>query len=197
MTDPTVPARADARRNRDAVLDAAVRVLAERPEASMREIAEASGLGRTTIYRHFRQREELVSALLRRVFLEAQALVDETVAAARAARAAGDPGAPDAVATIAALAARMLGLGARYRVLERHGDSEGERALRDAQGDEPLRSFLAEAQARGEVRDDLPVDWLLRAIEALIRTGIAAEGEPGVGDHLAASIRALLTPTAA
>ena len=39
--------RADAQRNRETVIETAISVLAERPQASMRDIADASGLGRT------------------------------------------------------------------------------------------------------------------------------------------------------
>ena len=46
-------ARADARRNRDQILDAAASLLARRPDASIGEIAEQAGLGRATVYRHF------------------------------------------------------------------------------------------------------------------------------------------------
>src|SRR3954468_15735402 len=59
--------RADARRNRSAVLDAGARLLAERPTASMQEIADASGVGRTTVYRHFPAREDLIEALVSQV----------------------------------------------------------------------------------------------------------------------------------
>jgi AcrR family transcriptional regulator len=55
--------RADARRNEAAIAEAAMRVLAQQPQASMAEIAEASGLGRATLYRHFRNRSELVHAI--------------------------------------------------------------------------------------------------------------------------------------
>ena len=44
-----------------------MRVLAEQPGASMSEIAEASGLGRATLYRHFRTRAELVPVLRERL----------------------------------------------------------------------------------------------------------------------------------
>src|SRR3954454_14505641 len=56
--------RQDARRNHEAVIEAALELLGSNPDASMQEIAEASGLGRTTVYRHFPTRDELFSALL-------------------------------------------------------------------------------------------------------------------------------------
>jgi AcrR family transcriptional regulator len=53
--------RADARRNRERIVQAALELLAERGErASMEEIARAAGLGVGTLYRHFRDRRALL-----------------------------------------------------------------------------------------------------------------------------------------
>lgn len=58
--------RADAQRNRDAVLAAAREVVAEHgADASMREIARRAGVGLGTLQRHFPTREALFDALLR------------------------------------------------------------------------------------------------------------------------------------
>jgi AcrR family transcriptional regulator len=60
------PLRADARRNRDALLLAAAETFRVRgPEVSMLEIAEAARVGVGTLYRHFPQREALVLAVFR------------------------------------------------------------------------------------------------------------------------------------
>ena len=67
------PPRADAQRNREAVLQAAIGLLGERPGASMRAIADASGVGRSTVYRHFPTREALLRALFARVLEESAA----------------------------------------------------------------------------------------------------------------------------
>lgn len=60
------PLRADARRNRDRLLDAAVRAFsADGPEASLDAIAKRAGVGIGTLYRHFPTREALVEAVYR------------------------------------------------------------------------------------------------------------------------------------
>lgn len=56
--------RSDARRNRDLILDAAAETLARDPDASLIDIASASGLARATVYRHFSNLEEVRKALL-------------------------------------------------------------------------------------------------------------------------------------
>ncbi len=56
--------RADAARNRGALLAAATRVFASADaEPSMREIAREAGVGIATLYRHFPTRESLVDAV--------------------------------------------------------------------------------------------------------------------------------------
>lgn len=64
--DAPKPARADARRNLDALLQAAMEVFAESGvDAPVREIAERAGVGVGTVYRHFPQRSDLIVAVLR------------------------------------------------------------------------------------------------------------------------------------
>src|SRR3954466_9188328 len=63
------PMRADARRNRDRVLEAARRVFAEYGhEAQMDEIARSAQVSVGTVYRHFPTKEALATALLQDSF---------------------------------------------------------------------------------------------------------------------------------
>ncbi|MFH8842042.1 TetR/AcrR family transcriptional regulator [Streptomyces sp. NPDC017868] len=65
---PRAP-RADARRNRDRILEVAAQVVAEQgTAASLRDIARRAGIGLGTLYRHFPHRDDLLEALLRRRF---------------------------------------------------------------------------------------------------------------------------------
>jgi AcrR family transcriptional regulator len=61
------PQRADARRNRERLLEAAVRAFAavDGPEATLDAIAKDAGVGIGTLYRHFPTREALVEAAYR------------------------------------------------------------------------------------------------------------------------------------
>jgi AcrR family transcriptional regulator len=57
--------RADARRNREELLDVARQVFAEEGvDASLRDIARRAGVGIGTLYRHFPTREELLAAII-------------------------------------------------------------------------------------------------------------------------------------
>lgn len=62
MTESSEVRRSDARRNREAVLTAALQALTESPDASLNAIAKRAGVANATLYRHFPTREELVLA---------------------------------------------------------------------------------------------------------------------------------------
>jgi TetR/AcrR family transcriptional regulator, mexCD-oprJ operon repressor len=85
--------RADARRNVAAILDAATDCLARDPEVSIADIAVAAGVGRITLYGHFKTRADLVAAVLVRTVGRADVILDAT-------DTAGDPG--DALARLVA-----------------------------------------------------------------------------------------------
>lgn len=55
--------RKDAARNREAILDAAARVLGADPAAGVDAIATEAGVNRATLYRHFGSRDDIVAAL--------------------------------------------------------------------------------------------------------------------------------------
>jgi AcrR family transcriptional regulator len=72
----TAVRRADAERSIAAILDAALGVLAARPEAGMGEIAAAAGVSRQTVYAHFPSREALLDAVAQRALAESLAAID-------------------------------------------------------------------------------------------------------------------------
>jgi AcrR family transcriptional regulator len=172
--------RSDAVRNRQSILTGAIGVLVEAPGASMREIAEASGTGRTTLYRHFPDREALVAAIYERVYDEARA---------RTSVALDRPGADeDPVATLASLCLALAGLGDEYRFLE-HFPKAGPP---ERPSDEPLRAFLRAGQRAGRIRDDLQADWLFDVLVALITAAAAPRRSR---DGLRATVVSVLSPT--
>src|SRR6201999_3204489 len=65
VTEPArAPMRADARRNYEALLDAADEIFSRRgPDAPLDEIARRAGVGNATLYRHFPSRRDLLVAV--------------------------------------------------------------------------------------------------------------------------------------
>jgi AcrR family transcriptional regulator len=145
--------RRDAVLNRQAVIDAATGLLPADPDAGMQEIADAAGLGRSTVYRHFSSREELFDAVAADVIGRGIAAVEEILATA--------DGVEETLCSIGELG---IGFGLRYRFLYSHRE-EARAAVMQLTGDRgaPLWDFLNAAQGRGEIRGDQPVAWIATA----------------------------------
>ncbi|MDQ2675627.1 MAG: TetR/AcrR family transcriptional regulator, partial [Actinomycetota bacterium] len=78
--------RADARRNREAIVEAARELMAtDGTDAQMDDIARAAGVGVGTVYRHFPTKDDLVHAL-------ADLRFERLAEYAREALSEGDPG---------------------------------------------------------------------------------------------------------
>jgi AcrR family transcriptional regulator len=158
---PTRVVRADARRNIDALLDAAKAVfVASGVDAPVREIAVQAGVGVGTLYRHFPQRSDLVAAVFRRE-------VDACAAAAPVLAAEHPP--LEALATWLRRYTRFIATKRGLAAALHSGDPSFdalptyfEQHLGPALG-----SLLAAAAAAGEIGGDVePID-LLRGVSNL------------------------------
>ncbi len=155
------PVRADARRNMDALLRAALAVFATSGvDAPVREIAEKAGVGVGTVYRHFPQRSDLIKAILRQ---EVDACADAVAALA----ADHEPGAALALwmQRLVDFIMTKRGLGAAL-----HSGNPAYASLPDyflSRLTPALRSLLDTAAAAGVVRDDVDAGELLLAAARL------------------------------
>ncbi|WP_280384720.1 TetR/AcrR family transcriptional regulator [Nocardia wallacei] len=86
---PSTPRRADAQRNRDAILRAARDlVVARGPEVGMDEIAAAAGVAVGTLYRHFPTKKDLIEAIVTELEARITASLDAAAARVRARESA-------------------------------------------------------------------------------------------------------------
>ncbi|MFI6869438.1 TetR/AcrR family transcriptional regulator [Nocardia sp. NPDC050406] len=76
MTEARSKRRADAERSRADILEAATRLLADRPDVGMAAIAAEAGVTRQTVYAHFTSREDLLHAVLDHTTARAVAALD-------------------------------------------------------------------------------------------------------------------------
>ena len=152
------PARADTRRNLDALLSAAATVFATTGvDAPVREIATAAGVGVGTVYRHFPQRSDLVAAVFRR---EVDACAD--AAPALVAACAPDEALEAWLRRYAGFIATKRGLAAAL-----HSGNPAFDALPayfDQRFRPVLAGLLAAAVADGSIRADVGGGDLLRAV---------------------------------
>ena len=163
--------RADALRNRAALLDAAAEVLAEAPQASLAEVATRAGLGRATLYRHFDSRSALQAAIR-----------EEALARAAATLAATDLSECDTREAIRRAASALVPLGMRFRILLTDG-SDTDAGFLAARNKTlaPLLGVLARGVEVGELPRSADVAWLGMVLSALLMTAVRA-ADAGVID---------------
>jgi AcrR family transcriptional regulator len=184
---PSHTMRSDATRNHEAILTSAIAVFAGSPQASMRDVADASGTGRTTLYRHFPDRQALIDAIYARVLAEADEIT---------ARNLDDAGRADPVHVVADLCVELAGLGDRYRFLEQHVPGRSTREAEQAlQRGSPLLGYLEAEQRRGRIRADLDSGWLFEVLIALITQATTNTRDSSVrGALLRATVCSILPP---
>lgn len=155
--------RADARRNIDRILEAAITCLSRDPDATMQQIAAEAGVGRVTTYAHFESRGALVEAALERAIERGDTALSQL-------DLDGDPHAAlqrlvDASWELSALSANVWVAGhetlsaAQIRVLH---DRPAQRA----------RNLLERGQCDGVFRSNLPAHWLVNSLHALMKLGL-------------------------
>lgn len=161
--------RADAERNIARIVSAARTLLSSDPNASTDDIARAAGVGRMTLYGHFRTRADLVDAALADALRDGEAVLSAVDLSGDARAAIGRLLASSwaLVAESGALLAAAEGVLPAGRVRELH--------------DPPARR-MAELVRRGRdegvMRTDLPEAWLVSAVHYLVH-GAADEVRAG------------------
>ena len=172
------PVRADAQRNTDALLQAAMAVFAvSGVDAPVREVAVRAGVGVGTVYRHFPQRSDLIAAVFRHE-------VDACADAAPVLAAEHGPGEAlarwmrrymDFIAAKRGLATALHSGNPAFETLPAYF----QKRLLPA-----LRTLLEAAAAAGEVRADVEPADLLRAVASLCMS--AHDDGPGPARRMVA-----------
>lgn len=186
----TRPLRADARRNVEAILDAATTCLARDPDASINDIAKAAGVGRVTLYGHFESRAVLVAAVVARAMAEAESSL-------RGVDLTGDPAAA-LVRLIDASWQTTLRYGALVVAAEK-SMPVAEMAAAHGEPRERVRGLLEHGRAEGRFRTDLPVSWLVTTLHTVTHAAATSvyDGELAADEAaraIAATMLGLLTP---
>jgi AcrR family transcriptional regulator len=177
--------RADAERNIQAIIDAALEALASDPDASMAAIARRAGVVRATIYMHFPTREALLDAVMEK----SVAMVAEATR-----RAEPDHGeAQEALERV--LLATWKQLSELHNILQINMRRLPAQELRRRHL--PVTSqfipLLERGQAAGVFRADVPATWLIAVVRAIVH---AASTELHVGRLTEADVEQTMLTTA-
>jgi AcrR family transcriptional regulator len=146
---------------RDRILDVALDVLGQNPDASMGDVASAAGVVRRTVYGHFPTRADLVRTLAQRAVDEVAAVLTEVDAAEGAAEAVWVD-----------FIARLWPLARRYRVLLalRRGEYGEEIHALLGSVDEILADLVQRGQDREVFGRHLPAGILSQIAYAAVFT---------------------------
>jgi TetR/AcrR family transcriptional regulator, mexCD-oprJ operon repressor len=168
--------RADARRNAEKIVDAAVACLSRSPDASTSEIARAAGVGRVTLYGHFPTREALVEAALTR-------LLDEGDQVLECVDLTGDP--RESLNTF--IEAGWLLMAEADAVLEAAQGTLPPGRIQElhAKPAQRLEALIRRGQAEGVFRADLPTSWLASVLHHIMK-GAAVDVRDGRLEQAAA-----------
>ncbi|HET6294261.1 MAG TPA: helix-turn-helix domain-containing protein [Kribbella sp.] len=141
--------RADAQRNRTAILAAAAEVFAEHgPTATTQQVATRAGVAVGTIFRHFPTKDALLAAIMKQSLQRLSELADST----------------DLFSFITAVVDESASTRTVVEALSQQGIDLGDalRGLTDA-----TARLLARAQSAGDVRDAVQVDEVMALMTAL------------------------------
>jgi AcrR family transcriptional regulator len=161
--------RADAERSIARIVSAARASLSRDPDATVDDIAKAAGVGRMTLYGHFRTRPELVEAALADALRDGEQVL------------AGIDLAGDARQAMSRLLASSWSLVAESAALltaaQRVLPTGRLRELHTGAADR-VEQLIHRGQRQGVFRTDLPVTWLVSAVHYILN-GAAEENRLG------------------
>lgn len=165
--------RIDAQRNRERLLVAAAELFRTRGlDVSMEDIARDAGVGVGTLYRRFRNRDELIDALFESRLADYADVVRECAAT------------PDGWMALVSMLEQTLELQAADRGLKHlfHSREHTHPAVADVRDLvlDKVQEMMARAQAAGQMRRDVePIDVALLSIQVGAIADLTAEQDPG------------------
>ena len=125
----------------------------------MERIAEAAGVGRTTLHRHFRSREALIRAIAMDAIWDCEAATREARLDEGSAREA-----------TGRLFEALIPVGERYHFLLAEAQLEEDPELSEAEEriSGPIKDLIERGKGDGTFRPDVPTAWILSAMGALL-----------------------------
>jgi AcrR family transcriptional regulator len=186
---PREPQRKDAKRNREAILDAARELFAESADVAMCEVARRAGVGQATLYRNFTDRRALAAEIVDEHIERIEQIAEQN---------AGDPAAFFVLLrTLVEVVVHLYAVSELARE-DARVDSELQRSRERVA--ELIKGPLREAKAAGTLRRDFSLDdvflVVLMARGAMERAQGAAARASAANRALALALDGIVPPAA-
>ena len=159
----SVPSKTSVRsRTRGAILAAAAVVLARDRAATLPDIAEAAGVGRTTLHRYFPDRESLIEAAVE----DSIQAISQSVAEAALDQGPSMDAMRRAVAAMVAVGDRLMFVFGDPRVLQGYRAPAGV-----APPSDPVLDLIKRGQAEGAFDPEVSPSWIQHVLWVLVYRG--------------------------
>ena len=145
----------------EAIIKAGIETLLVNPSAGMTEIADAAGIGRATLYRHFETRELLIRALALRCYEEVDQALEPY------SHLEGKAVIEKIIDILMPIADRFRFLGSLWAYVDQ--DEEVRRVERQTQKE--MCVLFDHAKQIGEIDPSLPTSWLLLFFDSTLMAG--------------------------
>ncbi|WP_062266208.1 TetR/AcrR family transcriptional regulator [Endozoicomonas arenosclerae] len=144
---------------RKKAMDTAIAVLAKTANASLADIAQASGIGRTTLHRYFPTRDDLIDALALQAIEETNAAVEAFWSEERSAQA-----------VLLEILEAMIPLGDRYHFLYRERASYKNCEIAEAYMEQrgSIQRLIVRLKQEGVISVTVQNEWAEIVIDNLI-----------------------------
>lgn len=139
-------------KSRDALLDAGITCLLQNPGVTLSEVAKKAGVGRATLYRHFKTRSDLIRAIAVSSFEETEAACAHITKRRMVGKAA-----------LIEVFRSVIPLGERYHFLLSlwnyvEDDAQIGRIYSGQLA--KLAKMIEDAKAHGSIRTEIPTEWV-------------------------------------
>jgi len=171
---------------RDSLVEAAIRVFAANPAASLSEIAASAGVKRVTLHRLIGTRDDL----LKEIAVRSLAETDEACEQASKGAATSMEALRSCVMALVPVGDRWHFLWTQSEVWEEPGVAK-EVARQNAE----LAQLIDDAKTEGSIEPDLPTAWIMAAIESVVFAALstARAGDIAVNDAGKLAVRTLFS----